>query len=79
MNPSLRNLENSNKQAMKQLKIEAIERRKTKVRDRLKHEVESLVFETEKNCIAFEEQFSRRMGKSPASKSPTQTISPSKH
>ena len=45
MNPSLSNLENSNKQAMKQLKMKAIEKRKTKVRDRLKHEVESLVFE----------------------------------
>ena len=79
MNPSLSNLESSNKQAMKQLKIEAIEKRKSKVRDRLKHEVESLVFETEKTCIAFEKQFSQRMGKSPASKSPTQSKSPSEH
>ena len=80
MNPSLGNMENANKQTMKKLKMEAIEKRKTRVRDRLKVEVESLVFETEKTCIAFEKQFSQRMAKSPAAKSPQKlSQSPSSH
>ena len=67
---------------MKKIKKEAIEKRKSKIQNRLKLEVDTLLLDTEKTCIAFEKELSVRMGRTPAAKSkasPPPVLTPSEH